>query len=159
MGGVAEIGRGSRSCIADPCIDYSAAWRNVDGARTIGVSFFGTDRCLSGCALFIVGLYVLPYKDGILGRVFWCVLVCRRSGLWCFSGQPFGHAQGGRHHRLSSAGSADSMYACMYVHICAYAYMRICMCVCVHACMYACMHVWSCGRVGVHVCMYVCVDV
>ena len=49
----------------DPCIDYSAAWRNVDGVRTIGVSFFGTDRCLSGCALFIIGSYVLPYKDGI----------------------------------------------------------------------------------------------
>ena len=42
---------------------------NVDGVRTIGVSFFGTDRGLSGCALFIMGLYVLPYKDGILGRV------------------------------------------------------------------------------------------
>ena len=63
------MGRGSRSRIADPCIDYSAAWRNVDGARTIGVSSFGTDRGLSGCALFIMGLYVLPYKDGILGRV------------------------------------------------------------------------------------------
>ena len=62
------LGGSGEARIADPCTDYSAAWRSVDGVRTIGVSLFGTDRGLSGCALFIIGLYVLPYKDGILGR-------------------------------------------------------------------------------------------
>ena len=65
-----------------------AVWRNVDGVRTIGVSFFGTDRCLSGCALLIMGLYVLPYRDGILGRV------SVRSGLPPVAG--FGAFRGSR---------------------------------------------------------------
>ena len=64
--------RPSRTHACTVLYRYSAGrgvMTNVDGVRTIGVSFFGTDRGLSGCALFIMGLYVLPYKDGILGRV------------------------------------------------------------------------------------------
>ena len=75
------------------------------------------------------------------------------SGLWCFSGQPFGRAQGGRHHGLSSAaGRQCRQHACMYVC----AYMRICIHAYMHVCMCAYMHVCTCGRVVVCVCMCVC---
>ena len=65
--------------------------QNVDGVRTIGVSFFGTDRCLLGCALFIMGLYVLPYKDGIYRAGFgaFCSAAVA-AGLWCFWGSRSG---------------------------------------------------------------------
>jgi hypothetical protein len=113
------MGRGrSRigSAIADPCVYFTDTVRrgvmtNVDGVRTIGVSFFGTDRGLSGCALFIMGLYVLPYKDGILGRVsVRCGLPPQRA-LVLFGAAYARAARGGRRYVLVSAVRAGSSVA------------------------------------------------
>ena len=143
--------------------DYSAAWRNVDGVRTIGVSFFGTDRCLSGCALFIIGLYVLPYKDGIYRAGFGAFCSAAVAGFGAFGAavrartrRPSSRAEQCRHCRQHAC-----LHVCAYVYmrICIHAYMHVCMCACMHICMYALVVVWSCACAYVYVCMRACMHV